>query len=132
MIFFMLVSKTAIPLQLKSICLLSSIPNDCEYSTRVFLFLSMRQSPNCTIHQYILRKKIYPKTHLILRNRWKYLLHSSCRKISEVQNRPNLKPACGGALHRRTDSIPSNGLRQHTTTLYEIRRLLNSFSQIKN
>lgn len=75
--------------------------------------------------------KICTKTQLISRTRWKYLLHPSSRRISLLQNRPNLKPACGGALHRKADSIQSNGPRQHTT-LYEIRWLLKSFSQIKN
>lgn len=48
-----------------------------------------------------LRKKVCTKTHLMSRNRWKHLLHSSCRRISLVQNRPNLKPACGGVYTER-------------------------------
>lgn len=106
--------------------------NDCRYSTKAFVILSTRQSELHYLIIIFLRKKICTKTHLILRNRWKYLLHPSCRRISLVQNRPNLKPAQGGDLHRKADSILSNGPRQHTTTLYEIRRLLKSFSQIKH
>lgn len=109
-----------------------SILNDSSYSTKTFVIFSRRQSLNCTKHHYLFEKKICTKTHLVSRNRWKYLLHPSSRRISLVQNRPNLKPACGGALQRRADSIQSNGPRQHTTTLYEIRWLLKSFSQIKN
>lgn len=120
-----------LPLQLKPVCLLSAFQMIVDILQRLFKF-----SPwdKVWIAQYIitfLRKNICTKTHLIARNRWKYLLYPSFRRISLAPNRPNLKPACGGPLDRKADSILPNGLRQHTI-LYEIRRLLKSFSQIKN
>lgn len=108
-----------------------SILNDSSYSTKDFgnfLWETKSELQNTSLPFW---GKICTKTQLISRTRWKYLLHPSSRRISLVQNRPNLKPACGGALHRKADSIQSNGPRQHTT-LYEIRWLLKSFSQIKN
>lgn len=129
MIFFMLVSKTATTAEA---CLPTlSIPNDSRYSTKAFLIFSMRQSLNCTIHHYLFEEKHMYKDPLNSKKQMKYLLYPSCRRISLAPNRPNLKPACGGPLDRKADSILPNGLRQHTI-LYEIRRLLKSFSQIKN
>lgn len=53
----MLFSTATIPLQLKPICLFSSIPNYCGYSTKAFVILSMRQSLNCTTHHYLFEEK---------------------------------------------------------------------------
>lgn len=71
MTFFMLVSMTAIPLQLKPFCLPSSIPNDCGYSTKALVILFMRQSLNYTTHHNIFEEKDTYKNPLNIKKQMK-------------------------------------------------------------